>query len=158
MRNAALVLMSSIAGWIACSIACSSGSQQAAPAPPPVPIVTIDAVEPAPPPPPDAAPPPDAPPPPRATSSDPSACKTDGDCVVHCPSAPGCCSSAPCGCLGAVARGHEADDDAAYARSCARVPHCPAVDCRDDEAMSAACEHGHCVARTGPESIVAPPP
>lgn len=82
-------------------------------------------------------------------ATDPRACEADEDCVLYCPSAPGCCSSDPCGCRGAVHVGREADADTAYAARCEPSPGCSPVGCAYEPARGAACRDHRCVATDG---------
>lgn len=104
-------------------------------------------VSPPPAPPRDLSPPP-APPrtvsPPPAPVGDIYACQTAADCVIFCPSVPGCCHSA-CGCTHAMRRDQTAAYEARYAQTCRRPPHCPAEGCARREAAFADCRDGRCV-------------
>ncbi|MBK8172149.1 MAG: hypothetical protein IPK60_17640 [Sandaracinaceae bacterium] len=102
------------------------------------------------------APPPPAPPvvpapsaPQAFHSSNPYACQSPSDCVISCPSAPGCCGW-PCGCSHAINREHAAAFEANYPRTCQHQPNCPAMGCAYSPAMSATCRAGRCVAGDGP--------
>ncbi|HTJ42014.1 MAG TPA: hypothetical protein VL463_07940 [Kofleriaceae bacterium] len=146
MRYALLVLI------VACS---SGGSQPAAQAPPipssidatPVVMVDAPAQQEAQPP---AVSPPDAAvaqaPPPKPPKPGPE-CTASSDCVIHCSTAKGCCSSA-CGCRTAIPAARVAAADAEFARTCEKATRCPIEDCKYIE-THAACENGRCVAKAG---------
>lgn len=80
----------------------------------------------------------------------PQSCTQPSDCVVFCPNAPGCCPSAPCGCRSAINHAFEEAARADFAKSCTRVPNCPAMGCAYEQAMGATCREGRCVATKGP--------
>jgi hypothetical protein len=84
-----------------------------------------------------------------ATPSDPYACTGLGQCVLSCPHAAGCCSSAPCGCKHAIHRDHQARYEATYAKSCQRGPDCPVMGCAYEDA-TAVCRDGRCTTTSGP--------
>ena len=77
------------------------------------------------------------------------ACTTAADCVLSCPTPPGCCGWS-CGCTNAIRRDHADAFAASYARSCTRPPRCLAVDCAYQLAVGATCRNGRCAAATGP--------
>jgi hypothetical protein len=85
-----------------------------------------------------------------AAASAAGGCASDADCVIHCPQASGCCSSAPCGCRTARLRTEVAAADAEYAQTCERAPDCPAMGCAYDEAYFVRCDQGRCVTVDGP--------
>lgn len=96
------------------------------------------------------APQPPAPLAPPASPAQPSpvrdayACESAADCVIFCPSVPGCCG-ATCGCKHAIRRDHTAAYEAEYKRTCARPPRCPIVGCAYQEAAFADCREHRCV-------------
>lgn len=83
-----------------------------------------------------------------ATSGGDRACTTSADCTIFCPSAPGCCGD-PCGCRNAVRRDRVAALAASFPKACTRPPHCPAMGCAYEPAMSAVCRDGVCRATSG---------
>ncbi len=87
-------------------------------------------------------------PPSRPASGGDRACTTSADCTIFCPNVPGCCGN-PCGCRNAIRRDRAAAYAASYAKTCTRPPHCPAMGCAYQPAMSATCRDGRCVASSG---------
>lgn len=85
-----------------------------------------------------------APAPAPSPTRDAYSCDSAADCVIFCPSVPGCCG-ATCGCNHAIRRDHVAAYDAEYKRTCARPPSCPVVGCAYHEAAFAECRDHRCV-------------
>jgi hypothetical protein len=85
-----------------------------------------------------------------AVAAEPGGCTSNADCVIYCPAAEGCCSSAPCGCRNAILQSEQAGADAAFAKTCEPISSCPVYDCAYEPAVGAACEDGRCVARDVP--------
>ncbi|MFO7180925.1 MAG: hypothetical protein DIU78_019650 [Pseudomonadota bacterium] len=79
----------------------------------------------------------------REASKDPYWCQSSADCVLSCPSAPGCCGD-PCGCRHAINVRHRDAYEANYPKTCDRPP-CPAVACAYQPAISAVCLNNRCV-------------
>jgi Domain of unknown function (DUF4156) len=90
--------------------------------------------------------------PPAARSPAPSPphgeCASSADCVIDCPTPPGCCGWA-CGCKNAIPRARVASFEADYAKTCTRPPHCLAMGCAYEPAVMAACVNGRCAAASG---------
>jgi hypothetical protein len=104
------------------------------------------------PPPPPPAPPRQEPPARKRDPSDPYSCEAPSDCVLSCPSAPGCCGWA-CGCRHAIHRDHREAFEASYPETCTKHPHCPAVACMHDPAIGATCRAGRCVGVSRPSEL-----
>jgi hypothetical protein len=135
-------------GIAACAEAAALDLRGATPAPP---ITHIVRTEPLPSKP---APSPSPPPPPSPPAPiDPTyGCTTAADCVLSCPTPPGCCGW-PCGCTNAIRRDHADAFAASYAKTCTRAPHCPSVDCAYQLAVGATCRNGRCAAATTPSQM-----
>jgi hypothetical protein len=82
---------------------------------------------------------------PPATAADPRACTRSDECVLSCPSVPGCCGWS-CGCKNAIRHDQVASFARSYAKTCPRAPQCPAMACSYEPAYAAACRNGRCVA------------
>jgi hypothetical protein len=80
---------------------------------------------------------------------EPLRCTQSSDCMVFCPEPPGCCTS-PCGCKSAINRRFVDAATKEAEKSCTHPPHCPAYGCAYEQAFSAACVNGRCVASKGP--------
>ncbi len=75
-------------------------------------------------------------------------CTSSADCVLDCPTPPGCCGWA-CGCKNAIPRARVASFEADYARTCTHPPHCLAMGCAYEPAAMAVCVNGKCSASSG---------
>lgn len=79
----------------------------------------------------------------KKAGRDPYFCETSAECVLSCPSAPGCCGD-PCGCRHAINKAHQAAHEEGFKTSCQKPP-CPAYGCAYEPAYFAVCHQNRCV-------------